>query len=173
MALPDREPLPTFRTVFASPPEQELTDEQFMKSMQTSDSTSIHNQRRSAMKARMNIAAEAAGISLTSGQLVEEESASPSPVTFAAQQQPFNNATRPVLSKMMDSTWRCTNCGCSPFMTTIIRAGPMGDRTLCNACGLYQFKFNSARPPNYIDGEIKNDIPHLNDWQNYMSRYKA
>lgn len=69
-ALPDREPVPTYRTIFASPPEHEMTDDQFLKSMQTTQDASAHSQRRSAMKARMNIAAEAAGVSLTSGQLV-------------------------------------------------------------------------------------------------------
>ncbi|CAO0799994.1 unnamed protein product [Mucor circinelloides] len=163
-ALPDREPVPTYRTIFASPPEHEMTDDQFMKSMQTTQDTSSHSQRRSAMKARMNIAAEAAGVSLTSGQLVANADKSLSTV---------DQITHPVASKVMDASWRCADCNCSPFMTTIIRAGPAGDRTLCNACGLYRFKFNSIRPPNYMDKEIKNDIPHLNDWQNYMAKYRA
>lgn len=74
---------------------------------------------------------------------------------------------------MLDASWRCVDCDCSPFMTTIIRAGPAGDKTLCNACGLYRFKYNSIRPQNYMDKEIKNDIPHLNDWKNYMAGYRA
>ncbi|CAO3655159.1 unnamed protein product [Mucor hiemalis] len=102
--LPDRDPIPTYRTIFASPPEHEMTDDQFMKSMQTSNDNS-HSQRKSAMKARMNIAAEAAGVSLTSGQLVNDNSFSP-----LVQQQPHmgantnfqsnvDMATRPVPSK--------------------------------------------------------------------------
>lgn len=69
--LPDREPVPTFRTIFASPLDTDMTDDQFMKGMQAdpNSSASLHSQRKSAMKARMNIAAEAAGVSLTSGQL--------------------------------------------------------------------------------------------------------
>lgn len=74
---------------------------------------------------------------------------------------------------MLDATWRCADCGISPFMTTIVRAGPAGDKSLCNACGLYRYKYNTMRPQNYMDKDIKNDIPHLNDWQNYMSKYKA
>ncbi|GAN03594.1 hypothetical protein MAM1_0043d03049 [Mucor ambiguus] len=164
--LPDREPVPTYRTILASPPEHEMTDDQFLKSMQTTQetATSLHSQRRSAMKARMNIAAEAAGVSLTSGQLVANADVNVS----AADQM-----THPVASNVMDASWRCADCNCSPFMTTIIRAGPAGDRTLCNACGLYRYKFNSIRPQNYMDKEIKNDIPHLNDWQNYMAKYRA
>lgn len=73
---------------------------------------------------------------------------------------------------MLDATWRCVDCGCSPFMTTIIRGGPSGEKTCCNACGLYRYKYNSIRPQNYMDKDIKNDIPHLNDWQNYMSSYR-
>ncbi|KAL9542957.1 hypothetical protein MBANPS3_008351 [Mucor bainieri] len=166
--LPDREPVPTYRTIFASPPEHEMTDDQFLKSMQapqdtaTTTTPSLHSQRKSAMKARMNIAAEAAGVSLTSGQLVNGNPASSA----------VDQATHPVASKVMDASWRCADCSCSPFMTTIIRAGPAGDATLCNACGLYRYKFSSARPPNYMDKDIKNDIPHLNDWQNYMQKYK-
>ncbi|KAI7869446.1 hypothetical protein BDF14DRAFT_1781071 [Spinellus fusiger] len=64
--LPDREPLKTNRTVYAIPPDQEMTDDQFMTSIHTTarapgyDMT-MHSQRRSALRARMNIAAEAAG----------------------------------------------------------------------------------------------------------------
>lgn len=93
--LPDRDPIPTYRTIFNSP-EHEMTDDQFLKSMQTTNdsSASLHSQRRSAMKARMNIAAEAAGVSLTSGQLVNDNSNS-----F---QSTVDMATRPVPSKYPD-----------------------------------------------------------------------
>lgn len=91
--LPDREPVPTYRTIFASPPEHEMTDDQFLKSMQTTHDSSAHSQRKSAMKARMNIAAEAAGVSLTSGQLVSNNEENSSPV---------DQITRPVPSKFED-----------------------------------------------------------------------
>ncbi|KAI8993356.1 hypothetical protein BDB01DRAFT_776042 [Pilobolus umbonatus] len=98
-ALPDREPIPTYRTVFASPPEQELTDEQFFKSMQNIPDTSsiLHSQRKSAMKARMNIAAEAAGLSLTSGHLMSSMDEGP----MVQRPMPSNAdlATRPIPSK--------------------------------------------------------------------------
>ncbi|CAO3613901.1 unnamed protein product [Mucor fragilis] len=162
--LPDREPVPTYRTIFASPPEHEMTDDQFLKSMQTTQDTSLHSQRQSAIKARMNIAAETAGVSLTSGRLVANVEDSASAVDCI---------THPAASNVMDASWRCADCNCSPFMTTIIRAGPAGNGTLCNACGLYRYKFNSIRPQNYMDKDIKNDIPHLNDWQNYMAKYRA
>lgn len=103
--LPDRDPIPTYRTIFASPPEQEMTDDQFMKSMQTTadTSTSSHSQRKSAMKARMNIAAEAAGVSLTSGQLVNDNSFSPLQQQGIGSSSSFQSnvdmATRPVPSK--------------------------------------------------------------------------
>ena len=64
--LPDREPQKTHRTGFAVAPEQELTDEQFMNS-QLYDQINggngggmVHSKRSAALKARMNIAAEAA-----------------------------------------------------------------------------------------------------------------
>ncbi|KAI9494244.1 hypothetical protein BDB00DRAFT_762178 [Zychaea mexicana] len=71
--LPDREPLKTYRTGVALPPEQDMTDEQFLMNVgmvngsgghNTRGSTPtyepMHSQRRSALKARMNIAADAA-----------------------------------------------------------------------------------------------------------------
>ncbi|KAF1805998.1 hypothetical protein FB192DRAFT_1270447 [Mucor lusitanicus] len=104
--LPDREPVPTFRTIFASPPEHEMTDDQFLKSMQTAQDTtpSLHSQRKSAMKARMNIAAEAAGVSLTSGQLVAN-AADDNHVSAVDQ------VTHPVASKccLILLSARCTN----------------------------------------------------------------
>lgn len=57
--LPDREPQKTHRTGFAVPPEQELTDEQFMN-QQLLDQPGTHSKRGAALRARMNIAAEAA-----------------------------------------------------------------------------------------------------------------
>jgi hypothetical protein len=93
-----------------------MTDDQFLKSMQTltdtANSSSFHSQRRSAVKARMNIAAEAAGVSLTSGQLVNDESSnnSFSPIVMTGgntgnnggnyqQQSGVDIATRPIASK--------------------------------------------------------------------------
>ncbi|KAJ1649573.1 Chromatin structure remodeling complex protein sfh1 [Dispira simplex] len=32
--------------------------------------------------------------------------------------------------------WRCTHCDCDGYRTTVVRKGPHGVRTLCNACGL-------------------------------------
>jgi hypothetical protein len=92
--LPDREPVPTYRTIFASPPEHEMTDDQFLKSMQASQDPSVHNQRKSALKARQNIAAEAAGVSLTSGQLITDDSVQTNYQTHVDQ------ITRPIPSKV-------------------------------------------------------------------------
>ncbi|KAI8885301.1 SNF5-domain-containing protein [Backusella circina FSU 941] len=67
VTLPDREPQKTHRTAFSLPPEQELTDEQFLMNINnTNDDSGYHSQRKSAIKARMNIAAEAAGMGLHS-----------------------------------------------------------------------------------------------------------
>lgn len=33
--------------------------------------------------------------------------------------------------------WRCVHCGIGPNDTPGIRRGPDGQKTLCNACGLY------------------------------------
>ncbi|KAG1096658.1 hypothetical protein G6F42_018326 [Rhizopus arrhizus] len=64
--LPDREPQKTHRTGFAVAPESELTDEQFLQN-QLNDPQS--NKRSAALKARMNIAAEAANVG---DDLIEE-----------------------------------------------------------------------------------------------------
>ncbi|KAI8094927.1 uncharacterized protein B0P05DRAFT_523936 [Gilbertella persicaria] len=150
VALPEREHIPTFRTIFATPPEQDMTDEQFLKSMQT-EPTLYHSQRKSAAKARQSIAAEAAGL-----PLIESDSVNPPsvPNTFVSPQ------------------WRCIDCGCSPYMTSLIRSSSLGENSLCNACSLYRFKFNAIRPKNYTDKEIKNDIPHLADWQNHLIKHR-
>jgi hypothetical protein len=77
-----------------------MTDDQFLKSMQTNDSSaSLHSQRRSAMKARVNIAAEAAGVSLTSGQLVNDNSNSMVQGGGSSFQSIIDMATCPVPSK--------------------------------------------------------------------------
>ncbi|KAG2234091.1 hypothetical protein INT48_000268 [Thamnidium elegans] len=162
--LPDREPIPTYRTILASPPDHEMTDDQFLKSMQTNDANNtLHSQRRSAVKARMNIAAEAAGVSLTSGKLSSDNNLY-NPVMSV--QSGVDIATRPISSKTANSLWKCVDCGCSAFVTTTIRAGPSGDKSLCNACGLYRFKYNSARPQNYTDKD-------MTDFQNRNSKYRA
>ncbi|KAI8332305.1 hypothetical protein BC941DRAFT_359363 [Chlamydoabsidia padenii] len=71
--LPDREPLKTNRTTHETQPEQEMTDDQFFAGMSaggglvngmrgsTPIQEAMHSQRRSALRARANIAAEAAG----------------------------------------------------------------------------------------------------------------
>ncbi|KAI9025326.1 hypothetical protein CLU79DRAFT_745061 [Phycomyces nitens] len=64
--LPDREPIKTNRTVYAIPPDQDMTDEQFITSITNTPraplfDVTMHSQRRSAHRARINIAAEAAG----------------------------------------------------------------------------------------------------------------
>ncbi|KAJ3217575.1 hypothetical protein HDU67_007647 [Dinochytrium kinnereticum] len=40
-------------------------------------------------------------------------------------------------------TWKCTNCSASPAKTSIIRNGPSGPRTLCDACGIYYARHGS------------------------------
>ncbi|KAI7905416.1 uncharacterized protein BX663DRAFT_499650 [Cokeromyces recurvatus] len=62
IVLPDREPQKTHRTGFAIPPDHQLTDEQFIMNS-TGENIQLHSSKRSAaLKARMNIAAEAAHI---------------------------------------------------------------------------------------------------------------
>lgn len=55
----DLEPQKTHRTGFAAPPEQELTDEQYTGMGYDNGMSHFSTQRKSAIKARMNIAAEA------------------------------------------------------------------------------------------------------------------
>ncbi|KAI9480667.1 MAG: hypothetical protein EXX96DRAFT_521933 [Benjaminiella poitrasii] len=98
VTLPDREPIPTYRTIFASPPEHELSDEQFLKSIQAPQDATTHNQRKSALKARMNIAAEAAGVSLTSGQLMSSNSNDDGQYNNGHQISSVDSITRPVPS---------------------------------------------------------------------------
>ncbi|CAG8627324.1 11846_t:CDS:10 [Dentiscutata erythropus] len=42
--------------------------------------------------------------------------------------------------------WHCNGCGCPSTSTPLLRKGPNGEKTLCNACGLYFQKNNSLRP---------------------------
>lgn len=70
VTLPDREPQKTHRTGIAIPPEQDVSDEQFMTNGTAGSGSNIRgstptvepmiSQRKSALKARMNIAADAA-----------------------------------------------------------------------------------------------------------------
>ncbi|CAG8454110.1 14633_t:CDS:10 [Ambispora leptoticha] len=41
--------------------------------------------------------------------------------------------------------WTCFNCGCLSSQTPLLRKGPGGEKTLCNACGLYFQKNNTLR----------------------------
>ncbi|CAG8627522.1 803_t:CDS:10, partial [Ambispora gerdemannii] len=41
--------------------------------------------------------------------------------------------------------WACFNCGCPSSQTPLLRKGPSGEKTLCNACGLYFQKNNTLR----------------------------
>ncbi|KAI7877998.1 SNF5-domain-containing protein [Lichtheimia hyalospora FSU 10163] len=78
VVLPDREPQKTFRTGIAVAPEQDVSDEQFLMdvgmvngvhtrgSTPTSNFEPMHSQRKSALRARMNIAADAASSHHTS-----------------------------------------------------------------------------------------------------------
>lgn len=78
VVLPDREPQKTFRTGIAVAPEQDVSDEQFLMnvgmvngvhtrgSTPTSNLEPMHSQRKSALRARMNIAADAASSHHTS-----------------------------------------------------------------------------------------------------------
>ncbi|KAG2232718.1 hypothetical protein INT48_000075 [Thamnidium elegans] len=59
IVLPDREPQKTHRTGFSVPPQQELTDEQLLNGNMYDQIGGSHK-RSAALKARMNIAAEAA-----------------------------------------------------------------------------------------------------------------
>lgn len=41
-----------------------------------------------------------------------------------------------LLLSLSDALYRCTHCGTSSKTTPMMRRGPAGPRTLCNACGL-------------------------------------
>ncbi|KAJ3035715.1 SWI/SNF chromatin-remodeling complex subunit [Rhizophlyctis rosea] len=42
--------------------------------------------------------------------------------------------------------WRCKNCKRTAQDTPLLRKGPEGDKTLCNACGLFWLKNSYSRP---------------------------
>ncbi|CAG8538666.1 10718_t:CDS:10 [Acaulospora morrowiae] len=52
---------------------------------------------------------------------------------------------RRLASKELEE-WQCDGCGCPSTSTPLLRKGPNGEKTLCNACGLYFQKNNSLRP---------------------------
>lgn len=60
----------------------------------------------------------------------------------------------PFIPKKNVSNWRCGNCNCSLSSTPVLRHGPLGENSLCNACGLYftetgqnrKLKFCQVRP---------------------------
>jgi rubredoxin len=52
----------------------------------------------------------------------------------------FVTPTQTMGENMLPENWRCDNCGCSSSDTSLVRNGPRGENTLCNACGLYYLK---------------------------------
>ncbi|KAJ3041970.1 SWI/SNF chromatin-remodeling complex subunit [Rhizophlyctis rosea] len=60
------------------------------------------------------------------------------------------SATRemPLMKPMVHvgGDWRCENCGRTAQQTPLLRKGPLGEKTLCNACGLYWLKNSYSRP---------------------------
>ncbi|KAJ3300690.1 SWI/SNF chromatin-remodeling complex subunit [Borealophlyctis nickersoniae] len=48
--------------------------------------------------------------------------------------------------KVNVTAWRCENCGITAANTPLLRKGPSGEKTLCNACGLYWHKNSHHRP---------------------------
>ncbi|KAI9145543.1 hypothetical protein BKA69DRAFT_1171990 [Paraphysoderma sedebokerense] len=49
-------------------------------------------------------------------------------------------------------SWKCKNCQCTYDATPLIRYGPNGEKTLCNACGIYYQRFGRLRTIDGVPG---------------------
>ncbi|ORY99902.1 hypothetical protein BCR43DRAFT_126413 [Syncephalastrum racemosum] len=119
MIMPDREPLSTHRTgvVLAPPqPNDDANDKH----------ESGYSQRRSALKARQNIAAEAAGGSLDFSDDEPQQMGRGTMQTIQLQATSSNVA----------QSWACSHCRCRINDTPAVRRGPLGDKVTkdCNWC---------------------------------------
>ncbi|CAG8436602.1 9377_t:CDS:10 [Diversispora eburnea] len=71
-------------------------------------------------------------------------------------------------AKNESEEWQCDGCGCSLTSTPLLRKGPNGEKTLCNACGksesanngwsLYFQKNNSLRPNPLNTNEVGTNL---------------
>ncbi|KAJ3200055.1 hypothetical protein HK099_002830, partial [Clydaea vesicula] len=73
------------------------------------------------------------------------------------------------LFNQQNSNFKCTHCNCSGKFTPALRKGPLGPRTLCNACGVYYNRNGSLpahrnsnnldQPPIENRGRKKQKVP--------------
>lgn len=47
--------------------------------------------------------------------------------------------------------WQCQHCGLGAHSTVLLRAGPGGDKTLCNTCGLSWAVHGGVLPAERLD----------------------
>lgn len=47
--------------------------------------------------------------------------------------------------------WQCQHCGLGAHSTVLLRAGPGGDKTLCNTCGLSWTVHGGVLPAERLD----------------------
>ncbi|CAI2184367.1 17179_t:CDS:10, partial [Funneliformis geosporum] len=84
--------------------------------------------------------------------------------------------------------WHCDGCGCSQTATPLLRKGPNGEKTLCNACGksvgainywnhpkgLYFQKNNTLRPISQVTNEDEFNLSKLQEpYQSANSAFPA
>jgi hypothetical protein len=75
--------------------------------------------------------------------------------------------------------WMCQHCGCPFISTPVARRGPLGDKSLCNACGLYFVSHGRGRPlpqnsrvrPVIIQPEHVSVIPSGLSWNEHTSSF--
>ncbi|KAI8139193.1 hypothetical protein BJV82DRAFT_254702 [Fennellomyces sp. T-0311] len=162
LILPDLEPIKTHRTnSHTLPPTYDDMSDDNGRGSTPEVTTTYYSTRRSAQKARQNIAA---GLNALDDDRASSHMQNAISLNAGNRFSTMaDHATKPVPSHMVDRSWLCSNCQCTVQQTSIVRTGPYGEKTLCNACGLYFFKFNKHRPPNYTDSEIRNQ-PASQNW---------
>ncbi|KAK9766096.1 SWI/SNF chromatin-remodeling complex subunit [Basidiobolus ranarum] len=154
VVLPDRDPPKTSRSLFTSP---SVDNGQTGSDASTTPSTpNIWKSHLSGTSfgsthsaAPILSTSNLSALSRTSAR-IRAKADSPSRTT------PVREVTRRTPSradKGLDD-WACANCGCSSSSTPLLRKGPSGEKTLCNACGLYYQKNNTPRPVKALSPSV-------------------